>query len=228
MQPPDGPNHFRFRRFQSSSGQKAGCNPPTTYPLAVSILIRPEGRMQPQLSQRRGGRWRSLCVSILIRPEGRMQPLACWNVDVRIACNSGTVSILIRPEGRMQRPHFGHIVAVFAQGVSILIRPEGRMQPAVDRRAGAAERFQSSSGQKAGCNRRRQEHAWQFGHCFNPHPARRPDATPAVLSVGERSDRFNPHPARRPDAIMWALPVIAQWLYVFQSSSGQKAGCNLC
>ena len=86
--------------------------------------------------------------------------------------------------------------------------------------------------------------------CFNPHPARRPDANTVALtgySTGDGS--FNPHPARRPDATVerrstsndyfivsilirpegrmqlrgcgWRLPLI-----VFQSSSGQKAGCN--
>ena len=61
--------------------------------------------------------------------------------------------------------------------VSILIRPEGRMQRLIMR-----------------IIRPR-------GKCFNPHPARRPDATPnqlkKILDFG------------------------------FQSSSGQKAGCNL-
>ena len=92
------------------------------------------------------------------------------------------VSILIRPEGRMQlaparcaeqRPV--HVLSPF----SILIRPEGRMQLA------------GHCGMTA-----------RFG-CFNPHPARRPDATGAGI----------------------ALPVTVQ---VFQSSSGQKAGCNNC
>ena len=37
--------------------------------------------------------------------------------------------------------------------------------------------------------------------CFNPHPARRPDATPpAWVSVRPSWTSFNPHPARRPDA----------------------------
>ena len=62
--------------------------------------------------------------------------------------------------------------------------------------------------------------------CFNPHPARRPDATPAhhrqchTPGVG-----FNPHPARRPDA---TPPKCSQFRIGgrFQSSSGQKAGCN--
>ena len=108
--------------FQSSSGQKAGCNNPygATSPGRglVSILIRPEGRMQRQ------GAVHSLSlvrVSILIRPEGRMQlgtgPQHRERLDV---------SILIRPEGRMQLEAVG--VSASCPAVSILIRPEGRMQ----------------------------------------------------------------------------------------------------
>ena len=37
--------------------------------------------------------------------------------------------------------------------------------------------FQSSSGQKAGCNIFRRGLDFKHYACFNPHPARRPDAT---------------------------------------------------
>ena len=89
------------------------------------------------------------------------------------------------------------------------------------------------------------------GPCFNPHPARRPDATNRVAVVPNADSRvsilirpegrmqrglqprqvavvpgFNPHPARRPDATGTSAPAggCGSW---FQSSSGQKAGCNL-
>ena len=69
---------------------------------------------------------------------------------------------------------------------------------------GATTPFQSSSGQKAGCNLGLSrclsilmEHAG-----FNPHPAFWPDATPALSDL--RLERglpcFNPHPAFWPDA----------------------------
>ena len=111
----------------------------------------------------------------------------------------GGVSILTRPEGRMQPavpPQLPLLVPV-----SILTRPEGRMQP-----------FQNGPPRPR---------AW----CFNPHPARRPDATRPVMSRTGRYSGFNPHPARRPDA------TIAPELHVvppaqFQSSPGPKAGCN--
>ena len=95
-----------------------------------------------------------------------------------------------------------HGLAIY---VSILIRPEGRMQPVPD-----ALRLISRV-----CR-------------FNPHPARRPDATasrgPPPLAAPYC---FNPHPARRPDATAISNTLRAHqpepW---FQSSSGQKAGCN--
>ena len=66
--------------FQSSSGQKAECNHHDArrviLRLRVSILIRPEGRMQLRLDVRS---FHEDQVSILIRPEGRMQPL--YRVD---------------------------------------------------------------------------------------------------------------------------------------------------
>ena len=65
----------------------------------VSILIRPEGRMQHRCPSQSNPFCR---VSILIRPEGRMQR----SVDDDGVIEDTYVSILIRPEGRMQ-PTFG-------------------------------------------------------------------------------------------------------------------------
>ena len=147
--------------FQSSSGQKAGCNSDEmiravcSFRLGrVSILIRPEGRMQLwfRRAHNRTASWS--VVSILIRPEGRMQPDFSqpgrpWTVDVR------QVSILIRPEGRMQHRQPPAARAINAASVSILIRPEGRMQRWQQARKiphHELTEFQSSSGQKAGCN----------------------------------------------------------------------------
>jgi hypothetical protein len=126
--------------------------------------------MQPaQAGQHIGGMAE---VSILIQPEGRMQPAQAGQHIGGMA----EVSILIQPEGRMQRQRaFQHGADVFH--VSILIQPEGRMQlgPGIGRVH--ADGFQSSSSQKAGCNlARASAESTQTG--FNPHPARRPDATP--------------------------------------------------
>jgi len=83
--------------------------------------------------------------------------------------------------------------------------------------------FQSSSGPKTGCHRRWSRRAGGYAAGFNPHPARRPDATPgrtcltlpeefqsssgpktgchlSAISYVRLLNCFNPHPARRPDA----------------------------
>ena len=98
----------------------------------------------------------------------------------------------------MQRPY--HHAAPARQPVSILIRPEGRMQ--------------------------RPEWPCPCMSCpgFNPHPARRPDATPARCSTmawmpfqsssGQKAGCNDLITTPRPPANL------------FQSSSGQKAGCN--
>ena len=94
--------------------------PPMTVLVAVSILIRPEGRMQPP--KRRG---RTLSPWLFQSSSG--QKAGC-NIDPNDRARGLLlVSILIRPEGRMQRPvqeRYAH-----PSHVSILIRPEGRMQP---------------------------------------------------------------------------------------------------
>ena len=149
--------------------------PPVGFPcwLGVSILIRPEGRMQPPVAEDVAAAGHD--VSILIRPEGRMQPEPRNDQSP-----SPRVSILIRPEGRMQpRPS---VESPGCHWVSILIRPEGRMQ-----RLGSGPISPHKS--------------------FNPHPARRPDATGSCDRLTGGSHGFNPHPARRPDATTSSLPL---------------------
>ena len=89
--------------FQSSPGQKAGCNKEAQVSAmdarrAVSILTRPEGRVQPRALD--GEAVMDNRVSILTRPEGRVQPAAPGS---RLA--ERRVSILTRPEGRVQPPY---------------------------------------------------------------------------------------------------------------------------
>ena len=43
---------------------------------------------------------------------------------------------------------------------------------------------------------------WYAVSCFNPHPARRPDAISSAWAMFRAVIGFNPHPARRPDAIV--------------------------
>ena len=89
------------------------------------------------------------------------------------------VSILTRPEGRVQRAQLwpSPAVQMFQSSPGLLTRPEGRVQPQTQNRSRAIQ------------------------HCFNPHPARRPGATPSCPSTHHSSSKF-------------------------QSSPGQKAGCN--
>ena len=122
----------------------------------VSILTRPERRMQPfgaiaspqpaaappcfnphppreadatgAFNKLMALGQRPSAVSILTRPERRMQPMA--NVlGMRRAIGALRVSILTRPERRMQQSDAVPML-VASHPVSILTRPERRMQPA--------------------------------------------------------------------------------------------------
>ena len=136
-----------------------------------------------------------LIVSILTRPEGRVQ-----RAPGRCCLREAEVSILTRPEGRVQPGIAGDYAASGTR-----FNPHPARRPGAtgrDAPATAAESaFQSSPGQKAGCNRL---------------PSREcPDR-----------DGFNPHPARRPGATVLVLPDKSRGFLRFQSSPGQKAGCN--
>ena len=180
-------------------------------------------------------------VSILIRPEGRMQPSPFHGRLFRAASNS--VSILIRPEGRMQRPASICRLTVVSTPARtpatntadcdlLLVCPcfnphPARRPDATPSTASACARpthvrgqFQSSSGQKAGCNVRRQ----RPGSCNGPKPVSiliRPEGRmqQPPKQLDERTGWY-PH-ARRPDTAWWRTAFRG-----FQSSSGQKAGCN--
>ena len=134
-------------------------------------------------------------VSILTRPEGRVQ-----RGRRRRGVGASRVSILTRPEGRVQ-PHAD-------QGgkprgsVSILTRPEGRVQPPMKSAISRRPPFQSSPGQKAGCN-----------------PV---VPTDVVNRIGDVS--ILTRPEGRVQRGRWPSPSVLLWM--FQSSPGQKAGCN--
>ena len=86
--------------------------------------------------------------------------------------------------------------------VSILIRPEGRMQPGTELLPLFTQgEFQSSSGQKAGCNMR-----------------------PSPKSNGWH--RFQSSSGQKAGCNGVDFGDIVEGLAMFQSSSGQKAGCN--
>ena len=117
--------HQRLRGgFNPHPARRPGATPrPFFLPALdrVSILTRPEGRVQP-------GRWRQHLygerrVSILTRPEGRVQPAVA-----AVPCRRRVhVSILTRPSGRVQ-PTWVEFARIPIY-VSILTRPSGRVQP---------------------------------------------------------------------------------------------------
>ena len=204
--------------FQSSPVPKDGCNAVASiiepHIIRVSILTRPEGRVQPEtlrgkaqsvfyvsILTRPEGRvqhpfgqlgFRTATVSILTRPEGRVQPIV--ELPRKL---SGGVSILTRPEGRVQlHPATG---LKYDIQVSILTRPEGRVQPLVLKPPLRLEGFQSSPVPKDGCNQQSRTLGIGVGG-FNPHPSRRTGATTELPT--------NPIPKE------------------FQSSPVPKDGCN--
>ncbi len=60
---------------------------------------------------------------------------------------------------------------------------------------------------------------------FNPHPAWKPDATPAATPDSACGQCFNPHPAWKPDATQQEALIARAWAE-FQSSPGLEAGCD--
>ena len=134
------------------------------------------------------------------------------------------VSILTRPEGRVQPANSPN--TTYPDAVSILTRPEGRVQRvggAVI--AGLRRVFQSSPGQKAGCNTTTWAPRRKLRR-FQSSPGQKAGCNCGICGVRETTTvGFNPHPARRPGATFGGrFTPIPKTL--FQSSPGQKAGCN--
>ncbi len=98
------------------------------------------------------------------------------------------------------------------------------MQQQASAQFGTFAGFQSSSSPKAGCNFVLWHYCRQL-RGSNPHPARKPDATPILMSCAKRLSS-NPHPARKPDATKEQINRIKNGNMAFQSSSSPKAGCN--
>ena len=86
-----------------------------------------------------------------------------------------------------------------------------------------SDMFQSSPGQKAGCNPQASASSTTEA-CFNPHPARRPGAT---LHSCQSGHCLFVSILTRPEGRV-QLPEILSYrgTLKFQSSPGQKAGCN--
>ena len=201
--------------FQSSSGQKAGCNPANSIGTKLdSQCFNPHPARRPDATP-----WESR---------------TCANATCWFQSSSG--------QGRMQlsesaRQHEGRMQ------LSESARQHGRLYASFNPHP--ARRPDATSVEHSG---KHHSHL-----CFNPHPARRPDATASIrpqpkgtssrVSIlirpeGRMQPRpptrwtcgstrcFNPHPARRPDATTMRLRATGLCTGRFQSSSGQKAGCN--
>ena len=215
-------------QFQSSPGQKAGCN------FRIRSRSRSACTFQSSPGQKAG------CNE---RNSGRRQPFRCFNPHPasspgqKAGCNrrrkievgrSNIVSILTRPEGRVQRrrahrrtirpqsfnPHparrpgatLNFSNATVNSGVSILTRPEGRVQPAT-------------------CRSRWPGDAHHLVSILTRPEGRVQHGEVVIDVVAARG--FNPHPARRPGATTTPPPPpFRVVLQSFQSSPGQKAGCN--
>ena len=227
-----------FRMFQSSPGQKAGCNLTGQRhsfkhrQMAVSILTRPEGRVQPP------GvgicRYAGSCQCSFQSSPG--QKAGCNNTQRRedLRGYPSRVSILTRPEGRVQQAVLRcQQSSVYLELVSILTRPEGRVQPWAGKSQdpNRPRVFQSSPGQKAGCN---SGSCWcslvRLKLLFQSSPGQKAGCNhgATIARPLRRAWRgFNPHPARRPGATIgsWTI-TMAAISGMFQSSPGQKAGCN--
>ena len=158
------------------------------------------------------------------------------------------VSILIQPEDRMQVQ--GNGLMVFGIVVSILIQPEDRMQVDLSEQVLVSSLFQSSSSPKTGCKGFSNAELQFLEACFNPHPARRPDASivqPAdvgrldhvsiLIQPEDRMQEYQSVDQPGPQAVSILIQpedrmqgryqvFIAPAKFVFQSSSSPKTGCK--
>ena len=243
--------------FQSSPGQKAGCNRPGVYTDACHLRFNPHPARRPGATD---------CVQGRLGLGGRGVNQAVRRVlfqsspGQKAGCNSSV--IIMPPPPPCFNPHparrpgatgtKGSRGVVMTQ-VSILTRPEGRVQHGMMPPLRTPfSSFNPHPARRPGATLRILRCRLQRSCCFNPHPARRPGATrcqPRVRRNGLAG--FNPHPARRPGATIVAPCIICSWQFCFnphparrpgatdgnrrasvrrhngfQSSPGQKAGCN--
>ena len=109
--------------------------------------------------------------------------------------------------------------------VSILTRPEGRVRPATSPATSPAVRcFNPHPTRRPGATPFAVLRPVGYS-CFNPHPTRRPGATSHPPSSPPPARSFNPHPTRRPGATVTGAG--SNYInLVFQSSPDPKAGCD--
>ena len=190
-------------------------------PTKVSILTRPEGRVQ-LVQSGEGGALGVKEVSILTRPEGRVQ-------------RSAPISLTSLMAGFNPHPprRAGATACSWAGA-----RGGGCFNPHPPRRAGATRSsprtcqsralFQSSPAPKGGCNSPGPGAPRSAAASFNPHPPRRAGATWRGWRCGGGRPlaSFNPHPPRRAGATGYVTLDQAFVSALFQSSPAPKGGCN--
>ena len=156
----------------------------------VSILTRPESRMQPQAAIREAGD---------IGFQSSPGPKAGCNTQAAIR-EAGDIGFQSSPGPKAGCNFF----ALYAPLISF--------------------RFQSSPGPKAGCNEDRANSSSSLAS-FNPHPARKPDATPFKRWL---IHRYGVSILTRPESRMQLCRDFCTNVHKkrFQSSPGPKAGCN--
>jgi len=204
--------------FQSSPVPKDGCN--KWYLLLeqwdheVSILTRPEGRVQPNTKEIYGV---AGDVSILTRPEGRVQ-LCCSlpnRSEVKLfqsspvpkdGCNLTRSRPLLMPSSFQSSP-------VPKDGCNDLPVCEGALvdgfNPHPSRRTGATNTLGGDFNARSS---------------FNPHPSRRTGATPSVVVfLAPRTVSILTRPEGR---VQLLLVVSKSTADAFQSSPVPKDGCN--
>ena len=208
-------------------------------PEKVSILTRPEGRVQ-RLTGWTEGRLRRFQSSPVPKD-------GCNNIFMRNSWLPSKVSILTRPEGRVQptsRPRCksltgfqsspvpkdgcnvaSPVAGVVCESVSILTRPEGRVQ---------LQRLLAVALPRDG---------------FNPHPSRRTGATQTGSPIADGSSvfqsspvpkdgcnlpssvislrvkSFNPHPSRRTGATC-TIPVYRRVRFCFNPHPSRRTGAT--
>ena len=187
------------QRFQSSPGPKARCNRVVQVKhkrlYKVSILTGPEGPVQPET---------------VPTP---LEPLAqCFNPH-RARRPGATLGQRLRRQlfDRCFNPHRArrpgatwveHYINLFSAYVSILTGPEGPVQPTcAPLLAMQHERFQSSPGPKARCNKLSATPLWSDVLMFQSSPGPKARCNTASSASSPTMTRgFNPHRARRPGA----------------------------
>ncbi len=162
---------------------------PTGSTSEVSILTRPESRMLPATRQKKAAHE---SVSILTRPESRM---------LRVTITGFYLLQKFQSSPGPKAGCYNDVLPVERRGiqVSILTRPESRMLPDERARILSDYEFQSSPGPKAGCYKDG-EKALVSVLLFQSSPGPKAGCYPNLFYSIAGIACFNPHPARKPDA----------------------------